>query len=84
MNCHCEVYPFPHRPLGGNCRGAEIQRRTFQNGWECGGCVWSRHFVDRHPYGEGYAVEHVHECTVRDPAHCPAVQAAAVDARAAS
>jgi hypothetical protein len=26
----------------------------------------------------------VHECTVRDPAHCPAVQAAASQARAAS
>jgi hypothetical protein len=82
MNCHCEVYPFPHRPLGGKCRGEEIQRRTFEEGWHCAGCTWSLQSEERHPYGEGIAVEYLRECTV-DPEHCPAVQAAQ-ERRAAS
>jgi hypothetical protein len=74
MNCGCAAYSFPHRPLSGRCDARALWERAYEDGFECADCSYSRRFTERHPYGEGYATEHLRECGVREYADCPAVQ----------
>jgi hypothetical protein len=74
MNCGCPAYPFPHRPLSGRCDARALWECAYEDGFECTDCSYSRRFTERHPYGEGYATEHLRECEARAYADCPAVQ----------
>ena len=77
MNCHCQQYRFPHRPLSGRCQGAELFERVYREGWECGACPYCIQSTESHPYGDGFAQEQLRECNVSRSNVCPAVQAAA-------
>ena len=77
MVCNCKSYSFPHRPLGGLCKGVELFERVYREGWECGACPYCIHSTESHPYGDGFALEHLRECSVRLSSECPAVKAAA-------
>lgn len=39
--CDCSAYPFPHRLLGGKCKGRKVIAQTFDSGKECRACVLS-------------------------------------------
>lgn len=77
MNCTCKAYLFPHRPASGRCDGNELWSSTYRDGEQCGECQHFRHMSQKHPYGEGWAVEHWHECVARHPSDCPVVADAA-------
>ena len=74
-NCRCSAYPFPHRPLGGRCKGDELCERAFEDGSECEGCDYHYENKEFHPYGETVAAEDLHDC-LAIAAQCPVVQAA--------
>ena len=74
MACTCEAYPFPHRPLGGQCDGAALWDAAFRDGWHCTDCPHAVEIVDCHPYGEGLALERTRECAAPGPHACPAVR----------
>ena len=73
MNCNCTCYPFPHRPLGGRCDGAELWRRIFEAGAACSECTWHRVFTETHPYGETVTRETLRDCIAPGCRYCPAV-----------
>jgi len=73
MNCQCDAYPFPHRPLGGACDGEGIRRKVEQEGWDCQECPHCEHHNERHPYGDGHAIERWRECRVSMACECPGV-----------
>jgi hypothetical protein len=51
-----------------------LWEQAYEDGFECMDCCYSRRITERHPYGEGYATEHLRECEVAEYADCPAVQ----------
>ena len=77
MNCQCQQYPFPHRPLSGRCQGVELFERVYRDGWACGECPYCVRTTEVHPYGNGFAQEHLRDCNAPVAADCPAVQATA-------
>ena len=32
MNCNCNAYPFPHRPMSGRCDGTALWQTVFEAG----------------------------------------------------
>lgn len=38
MNCNCQAYGFPHRPLGGRCDGSDALNKVFEKGEACQNC----------------------------------------------
>ena len=44
-----------------------------QEGWDCQECPHCEHHNERHPYGDGHAIERWRECRVTAAGECPGV-----------
>ena len=73
MNCNCNAYPFPHRPMSGRCDGTALWQTVFESGEACAGCVHRLVLTEAHPYGEIRAVESLRDCLARTCRECPGV-----------
>ena len=83
MNCNCNCYPFPHRPLGGRCDGAALWQVVFEDGEACLECLHRHDLTELHPYGETVAAESLRDCIASSSRECPVI-ADASNGRAAA
>lgn len=73
MNCNCNAYPFPHRPLGGACDGEAIWNEVAQEGWECAECPLCEHTRERSEFHGAIAWHSYRECGAKSAEQCPGV-----------
>jgi len=64
----------------------DVHKYYEKDGRLCSGCQFNNTWEERQPYGEGYAVEYLQECTIEEqngtcPSDCPGACKAVLDDR---